>query len=126
MRETIARSIGTTRSTYQALAALRESRGTARVVGDDELLAWQQRVGAVEGLYLEVSSVAPLAAVARLRDEGLIAADHTVVVVASAGGLKDPDRTSRAVGEAPLVPPSFDAVADVLKGRYGFDLARHR
>ncbi len=118
--DTIAVSIGATRSTFQALHALRASRGEARVVTDGELIEWQTRLAATEGLWFEASSVAPLAAVRRLRDEGVMAADARVVVVATAGGLKDPGPMTGWLGEAPLVEPRLDAVWDVLKDAYGF------
>jgi len=118
--DTIAVSIGATRSTFQALHALRASHGEARVVTDGELIEWQTRLAATEGLWFEASAVAPLAAVRRLRDEAVIASDARVVVVATAGGLKDPGPMTQWLGEAPLVEPRLDAVWDVLKEAYGF------
>lgn len=116
----IAASIGANRSTFQALVALRASGGAARSVSDAELIDWQTRLAAAEGLWAEPSSVAPLAAVRRLRDEGVIAADASVVVVMTAGGLKDPQPTERRLGAVPLVAPSLDAVRDALATVYGF------
>jgi threonine synthase len=122
-RDTVAVSIAATRATYQALHALRASGGTARSVDDDELLQWQARLAATEGLYAEPSAAAPLAAVQRLRADGIIAADATVVTVATAGGLKDPSRTAIGLGEAPLVPPSIEAACEVLRETYGFEVS---
>jgi threonine synthase len=118
--DSIAVSIGATRSTFQALHALRASGGTARVVTDPELIEWQTRLAATEGLWFEASSVAPLAAVERLRAEGAIAADARVVVLATAAGLKDPGPITQWLGEVPLVEPRMDAVWDTLKDAYGF------
>jgi threonine synthase len=120
----IAASIGATRSTYQALHVLRASGGAARTVSDAELIDWQVRLAATEGLWMEPSSVAPLAAVRRLREEGVIAADATVVVVATAGGLKDPAPAATRLGEVPLVDPRLDAVTETLAATYGFRAAR--
>lgn len=119
--ETIAISIGATQSTYQALQTLRASGGTTRVVSNEELLEWQSRLATVEGFYAEPSSVAPLAAVSRLRDEGIIMPGHSVVVVSTASGLKDPQTTLRHLGDVPLVPASLEAACDTLKTYYGFD-----
>ena len=121
--DTLAVSIGATRATYQALAALRASGGTAVQVPDDDLLHWQVRLAAVEGLYAEPSSVASLAALRRLRETGVIGAGQTVVAVVTAGGLKDPATTARRQGEVPLVPPELDAALDALKSVYGFTAA---
>jgi threonine synthase len=118
-RDTLAVSIGTTRSTYQALHALRASRGVARSVSDEALLGWQQRV-AHEGLYPEPSAAAPLAAVADLRASGEIDAEATVVVVSTAGGLKDPDRTAAHLPEVPVVPGTIEAALEALATVYNF------
>jgi threonine synthase len=87
--DTLATSISATRGTYQALHAIRESNGTAVLVSDDDLLAWQARLAAGEGMYAEPSSVAALAAVSRLRAGNVIEAGQSVVALMTAGGLKD-------------------------------------
>ncbi len=118
---TLAGSIGATRSTFQALTALWASSGAARSVSNDALLGWQRAL-AREGVYAEPSAAAPLEAVRRLRAEGRIAAGDTVVVVATAGGLKDPDVTARALGETPVVATSLEAVGETLARVYGFSI----
>jgi threonine synthase len=118
--DSIAASIGATQATYQALHAIRMSGGTAVRVSDDELLQWQARLAAVEGLYAEPSSIAALAAVRRLRADGVIAAGESVVSVMTAGGLKDVAPTARRQGELPLVPADLDTALDTLRGVYGF------
>lgn len=119
--DTLATSIGATRSTFQALVALRGSAGAACTVGNDSLLAWQRAL-AREGVYAEPSSVAPLEAVRQLRDGGRLAAADTVVVVATAGGLKDAEPTARTLGAAPVVDASLDAVGATLRTVYGFTI----
>jgi threonine synthase len=64
---TVAVSIGGGRSTYQALQALTESEGRAVTVTDEELLKWQAELGRREGIYAEASSLASVAALAKLR-----------------------------------------------------------
>jgi threonine synthase len=82
-------SIGASRSAYQALAALRESKGLAIPVGNEGLLTLQEDLAALDGIFAELSSVTPLAAVSVLRRNGTIGADDTVVAIATASGLKD-------------------------------------
>jgi len=120
---TIASSIGTARSTYQALHALRRARGLARAVEDADLLHLQKLLAQDEGVYAEPSSVAALAAVWRLHGEGVIGEQDTVVAVITATGLKDPEPTAREAGEIPVVPADLAALRDVLQHRYGFRLA---
>lgn len=117
--DTIALSIGTTRSTYQALHAVRASGGTAVTVRDDSLLYWQARL-ASEGVYAEPSAVAPLSAVAALRARGRIPREASVVVVVTASGLKDVQPTARRLGEAPVVAADIEAAIAVLRAVYGF------
>lgn len=120
--DSIAASIGATQSTYQALHALRASRGVAVAIRDDELMTWQARMAAEEGLYAEPSSVAPVAAVQRLRADGAIGRDDSVVAVITAGGLKDPAPTARHQGDVPVVPADLDAALDTLRSVYGVTL----
>jgi threonine synthase len=117
--ESIAASIGATRSTYQALHALRASGGTAVTVDDADLLAWQAKLANAEGVWIETSSAAALAGVARLRERGTIARDATVVVVATAGGLKDATPAVERQGDVPLIAPTLDAALDALARVYG-------
>jgi threonine synthase len=120
-RATIAVSIGATRGTYQALHALRSTGGLARTIGDDALVSWQGRLAA-EGIWAEPSSVAPLAAVADLVASGAIDRGATVVVVSTAGGLKDPQATAGRLPEVPVVPPSLEAACEALRETYGFEV----
>jgi threonine synthase len=118
--DSVASSLGATRGTYQGLHAIRASKGTALQITDDELLAWQARLAATEGLYGEPSSLASVAAVERLRAGGVIGAAHIVVAVMTAGGLKDVAPTARRHGEVPVVAADIDAAMDTLRSVYGF------
>ena len=104
----LAVSIGTPRSTYQALKALRESSGQAVPVSNDGLIDMQSLLARREGIFAELASVTPLMAIRTLADRGLIATRDSVVAVVTAGGLKDLDRSA---------PPearyeTFDTTAD--------------
>lgn len=89
--ETVAVSIGTTRSTYQALKALRDTRGCAVCVSNDQIKSMQGMLAAKEGIFAELASVAPLVAVRCLREQQVIAQGDRVVAVVTASGLKDLD-----------------------------------
>lgn len=92
--DTLAISIGTTRSTFQALQALRASRGIAVPTDNCELIGLQERLAASEGIFAELASVTPFAAIARLRRRNVIAASDRVVAIVTATGLKDLDRST--------------------------------
>jgi threonine synthase len=101
---TVAKSTSATRGTFQALAAIRRSGGTAAVVGNAEIMRWQQRLAREEGLYVEPASAGALAAIEQLRATGAVAPGDTVVALLTASGLKDPETTARDQSDAPLVP----------------------
>jgi len=117
---TIAPSIGADQSTVQALQALRRSDGAAIMIENAELEHWQARLARETGLYAEPASVAPFAAIARLRETGKIARDARVVALLTAGGLKDPAATDRVLGAVPTVGGDLDAVCRALAQHYGF------
>ncbi len=94
--ETLAVSIGTPRSTYQALKALRESSGRAVPVNNDSLLDLQKQLARSEGIFAELASVTPFAAIHELRKQEVISANDRVVAVVTASGLKDLDRSPDA------------------------------
>jgi threonine synthase len=115
----IAASIGTAQSTYQALHALRASGGLARRVGDADLVALQRELAAAEGIYAEPSSVAPLAAIRDLRAEGVIGQHDTVVALLTATGLKDPTATAARSPAIPVVGNDLAEFLAVLRTTYG-------
>ena len=120
----IATSIGAAQGTYQGIAALRATDGRAVFVSDEDIMAWQAKLGKVEGVYAEPAAVATLPAIARLRADGTIAKDATVVALLTAPGLKDPAATERMLSPAPLIAGNIDAAVRALKDSYGFDAAR--
>lgn len=107
--ESLAVSIGAPRSTYQALKVLRESSGRAVPVNNDGLVDMQERLARDEGIFAELTSVTPLLAIARLRDECVIAPDAHVVAVATASGLKDLDRSAGPTGDDAIFRSTGDA-----------------
>ena len=116
----VAGSISVNQSTYQALHALRASGGTACVARNDQLLALQRELAADEGIYAEPSSLAALAAVARLCEEGRIRGDDTVVVVNTASGLKDTAATASAAPGIPTVDGDVRQFRKTLRDAYGY------
>jgi threonine synthase len=87
--KTLAVSVGATRSTFQALQALRESSGIALRIENHHLIDAQERLATHEGLFVELSSAMPLAAVEQLRARGSIRETDVVVAVVTAHGFKD-------------------------------------
>lgn len=98
--ESLAISIGTNRSTYQALAALRDSSGVAVEVNNDRLIGMQQYIARQSGLFPELAAVTPFIAIETLTQRGVIRRSDRVVAVMTSGGLKDID-LSEQFGDAP-------------------------
>jgi threonine synthase len=107
--ETLAVSIGTTRSTYQAVKALRESSGHAVSVNNDELLTLQKQLARSEGVFAELASVTPFAAIRELQKQEVISPNDRVVAVVTASGLKDLDRSAETAEPHPVFTRTDDA-----------------
>jgi len=113
--ETLAVSMGTTRSTFQALRALRLSRGTAVRVSNLGLIALQQQLAASEGIFAELASVTPLAAIGTLTRQGVIGASDRVVAIVTASGLKDLDRSTASEDRQPVFETAGHAWEHLLQ-----------
>ena len=72
-----------------ALRAIRETHGTAIAVSDAEIEHAQNLLASREGILAEPAGIASLAAVIRLRRDGLIAQGDSVVFLVTGSGLKE-------------------------------------
>ncbi len=91
--ETVATAIriGAPLSWKKAMRAIRESKGTAETVTDQEILEAQRMLARHEGLFVEPASASSIAGLRKLLELGKIDKDDTTVCVATGHGLKDPD-----------------------------------
>ena len=89
---------------------------------ETELPGLQRHLAAGEGVYAEPSSLAALAAVGRLCEEGRIGRSDTVVVVNTASGLKDTATTAAAAPEIPTVDGEAAPFLETLREAYGYRL----
>jgi threonine synthase len=74
----------------EILVSLRASGGSAIACEDDAILAERDRLAQLEGLYVEPTSAAALAATAALARRATITPHEIVVVALTGTGLKDP------------------------------------
>jgi threonine synthase len=86
---------------FLVLRAVRETGGTAIAVSDAELLAAQAAAARSEGTWICPEGAACLAAAARLRESGWLAAADEVVVLNTGAGLKYPQT---APTDLPVLP----------------------
>jgi threonine synthase len=73
---------------FLILRALRESNGTAVAVTDEEIFEAAQQIGRTEGIFVCPEGAAPLAAFQRLRHQGWIGDDESVILFNTGSGLK--------------------------------------
>jgi threonine synthase len=143
---TVAFSIGSRYGTWQGLAALRDSKGAGVRLTDEGIFEAQRALAREEGLFVEASSAAALAAVMQIAARKALDPAQTIVVVLTSSGLKDPGasrtwlppmvelgsdsfRAERRpggmgghVGAPHVVDEDFDRVLDVLREAYGLAL----
>ncbi|GAA4155009.1 threonine synthase [Phytohabitans flavus] len=122
---TVAVSVGSNLSTYQALDVLRRTGGSARSATNEEMLQAQRDLGALEGIWVETSSALSVAALPRLVVAGAVDPDSLVVAVLTADGLKDPNTTAAALPPIPDCSAEFDSALSTLAASYGFDAREH-
>jgi threonine synthase len=94
-------NIGNPASWKKALAAIRDSNGTALAVTDEETIAARMDLASSEGIFVEPASAVPIAAVKKLM--GKIEKDATVVCVCTGNGLKDQESVKVQLDSTPLV-----------------------
>jgi threonine synthase len=73
---------------FMILRALRESKGTALAVPDEEMLAATELIGRTQGLFVCPEGAATLAAFLHLRREGWIQDQESVLLFNTGSGLK--------------------------------------
>jgi len=89
--QTIAHSISNPDppSGLRVLRLLRESRGFAEVVSDDDMLQAQSLLAKSTGIFAEPAGAASIAGLKKMVENGHVQRDETVVCVVTGSGLKD-------------------------------------
>jgi len=83
---------------HVALPAIRESKGLALAVTDEQIREAQRLLAVREGLFIEPSGVVSVAGLLALLEQGRIAPGQTACCLLTGSGLKD-------VASAPVLPP---------------------
>ena len=117
-RDTVAESIQVGNPVslgWRALAALRESHGTAVALTDPEILEAQSLIGRLAGLFAEPAAATSVAAAKKLRKEGVIRADYLVICNLTGHGLKQPDAIKLSREELQPIPPTLEALREKVQ-----------
>jgi len=114
--ETIATAIriGAPVSWKKAVNAIRESRGTAETVTDEEILDAQKTLARIEGIFVEPASASSIAGLKKLIKNGTIHKDEKVVCITTGHGLKDPDTAIKQCEKPVEVDAEISAIEDAL------------
>ncbi|MGQ9718726.1 MAG: threonine synthase [Nitrososphaerales archaeon] len=108
--------IGNPASWKKAIIAIRESKGLAESVTDEEILSAQRLLARKEGLFVEPASASSIACLKNLIESRVIDRDEEIVCVATGHGLKDPDSAIKSFQEPMVIEPKFDALKKAIKG----------
>lgn len=114
--ETVATAIriGNPISWKKALNAIYESRGTAEIVSDKEIISAQKLLARKEGIFVEPASASSIAGLKKLAEAGELDKNDVIVCVATGHGLKDPDIVMK-ICEKPLeIKAELSALKKVL------------
>jgi len=108
--------IGNPVNAPKALPGIRATGGTAVAVTDEEITEAQREL-AGEGVGVEPASAASVAGLHKLREQGVVDDDESVVCLTTGHLLKDPDAAAEAGAEPEPVPNDTDAILDHIDDR---------
>ena len=100
---------------WRALAALRESKGTAVALSDKEILEAQSLTGRLAGVFAEPAAATSVAAAKTLRDDGVIGDDELVVCNLTGHGLKQPAAVRLRDEEMRPIPSTLEALREQVR-----------
>jgi len=105
--ETIATAIriGKPVNWKKAIKAIRNSKGTALSVSDQEIIDAQKKLAREEGIGAEPASAAALAGYEKAINEGIVDKDQKNVLILTGHALKDPDAMLRLDARRILINP---------------------
>jgi threonine synthase len=100
---------------WRALAALRESKGTAVALSDDEILEAQSLTARLAGIFAEPAAATSVAATKKLRDADLIHANDLVICNLTGHGLKQPEAIQLPHEELRPIAATLEALREQVR-----------
>lgn len=94
---------------------IRKSNGQAVAASDAEIIESVRELAEREGLFVEPAAAAPISALKKLLQKGLIRQNEKVVCLLTGHGLKDPQSSIRG-REVPLVDPGIEGLEKLNLG----------
>lgn len=99
----------------KVLKALKESKGYAVSISDEEVLEIEQTLAKAEAIFVEPSGALPIAAVAKLSKQRFFKKNDVVVCIATGNGLKDPKSAVKNIPDPPTIDPDLSEIDNYLK-----------
>jgi len=100
---------------WRALAALRESKGTAVALSDDEILEAQFLTGSLAGIFAEPAAAISVAAAKKLCSAGVIGRADLVVCNLTGHGLKQPEAIRISKEDLRPIAPTLEALREQVR-----------
>jgi threonine synthase len=107
-------SVDLPRDGVRAVRAAKQTNGAYLTVSDAEILAAMAELGQV-GIFAEPAGATSYAGLVKAIREGMIAPEDPVVVLNTGNGLKDVKAAMQAVGSAPVIEPTLEAVRRAIQ-----------
>ncbi len=98
-----------------ALKAIRESKGTAVAVSDEEILRAEKLLAETEGIFAEPAGVASLAGTKKLIEKEIIGNEERVVFEVTGTGLKDLKSAVKMCGKPLCIKAKPEEVKTVIR-----------
>lgn len=99
----------------KVLRDIKESKGMAIEVSDEEILIAEKELANDESIFVEPSAALSVAALKKMAKKGIIKKDETVVCVLTGNGLKDPVTMLKILPSPPSIEPKLSEVDHYLK-----------
>ena len=106
-------SVDLPRDGVRALRAARETKGAYLTVTDDEIIKAIGELGKM-GVFAEPAGATAYAGLVKAVGSGVVGAGDPILVMNTGSGLKDINTAMKAVGEAPIIEPTLQAVKKLL------------
>ena len=102
-------SVDLPRDGVAAVKAVKESGGPGILVSDEDILQAIVTIARGAGIFAEPAGAAAYAGLKKMREEGGISDDETVICLVTGNGLKDVKSAIKVAGEPIIIKPTLDA-----------------
>jgi len=113
-------AVGTPRNWRRAIQQVKASYGKMIAVADEEILEAMRLAAQLGGVFGEPAGVTGIAGLKKAIEQGIVGRNETALAIVTGNGLKDIQSARRAAGEELRIPPTMQALADVLSFSHPF------